>query len=448
MQELVPVNIVDLILDQSNPRLIEEQSTQQATILAIAAKDPTKYLKLAQDIVEHQLDPTALLAVVATGDERKRYKVLEGNRRVAVLKGLETPAIVMRAFDGTRQKVMNGMSAVYAKNPIKEIQCVLFETEEEAKRWIELRHTGEMEGAGLVEWGPDEKDRWAARHGKRRPAGQLIDFVNKEGLLSPKALRSTQPVFTNVHRLLSSREVRNRVGIDIINGKIYRWYPRKEVAKSLTKIVEDLKTLKIKVKNVYHAVDRAGYARKFPKASLPKKSTRFKELQPLEGPLEAGIRLKPSRVRRKRPRKPGPTGLIPLECRLNISTPRINNIYLELKDISLDSYPNICSVGFRVFVELSVDSYILRRSLMPADKRKSTPLAKRIKVVAMHLFDKEKIDDQLRDAIVRIAESKHMLAASVPTFNMYVHNQYVFPKPSEIRLAWDELQPFMEKLWN
>jgi hypothetical protein len=47
----------------------------------------------------------------------------------------------------------------------------------------------------------------------------------------------------------------------------------------------------------------------------------------------------------------------------------------------------------------------------------------------------------------KVADGQSVLAASVPTFHLYVHNQYVFPKPSELYAAWDEMSPFMEKLW-
>ena len=56
------------------------------------------------------------------------------------------------------------------------------------------------------------------------------------------------------------------------------------------------------------------------------------------------------------------------------------------------------------------------------------------------------IDEDLRKAVYRIADTKGVMAASTATFNQYVHNKYVYPFPSELRMAWDELQPFMEKV--
>jgi hypothetical protein len=40
-----------------------------------------------------------------------------------------------------------------------------------------------------------------------------------------------------------------------------------------------------------------------------------------------------------------------------------------------------------------------------------------------------------------------LLAASVKTFHSYVHSRYFSPVASELRTAWDDLQPFMENIW-
>lgn len=111
----------------------------------------------------------------------------------------------------------------------------------------------------------------------------------------------------------------------------------------------------------------------------------------------------------------------------------------------MDQYPNASSVSLRVFVELSVDHYIKQNNLTVTGK---TPtLAKRLKTVADDLEKKGSIDVQLRRAIHKVADSNYSVAAGTVTFNQYVHNPHVYPTASELRTAWDELQPFIEKLW-
>ena len=100
-----------------------------------------------------------------------------------------------------------------------------------------------------------------------------------------------------------------------------------------------------------------------------------------------------------------------------------------------------------MFVELSVDDYLKRRKLMNDSQRQNAPLAKRMRTAATDMHTHNKIDADLLKAIEKIASSKFVLAASTITMNQYVHNQYVFPQPTELRVAWDEIEPFVVQLW-
>lgn len=98
MPEIVSVALSDLHLDQDNARLGESQPSQAATQIALATLLGKKLVNLAAHIIQHGTNPAELPIVVATGGPKKRYKVLEGNRRTLALKALETPAIVNKAL--------------------------------------------------------------------------------------------------------------------------------------------------------------------------------------------------------------------------------------------------------------------------------------------------------------------------------------------------------------
>jgi hypothetical protein len=175
-----------LLVDVRNARLKDAQPGQQAAILALARQQGPKLLELARSIAGGRLDPLSPLAVVANDNNPGEYVVLEGNRRLVTMKALETPALVAPAFDAKGQRELQRLSQQYAANPISLVRCAVFDTEDEAVEWIFLRHDGQSGGKGLVQWGSDEKDRFRARHGTqdRSPAGQIIDFVEKERSLS------------------------------------------------------------------------------------------------------------------------------------------------------------------------------------------------------------------------------------------------------------------------
>lgn len=446
MPENVDIPISDLLLDGTNPRLDAEQTGQQETALSLAEQQGERLVKLAEDIVKHGVDPTALVAVVAVGDNLKRYKVIEGNRRVLALKGLETPSLVTPALAPKDARKLVKLSSEYAQEPLDEITCVLFKAEDDARHWIEMRHTGANQGRGLVEWGSDEKDRFHAQHtGARGSAGQVIDFVEKHGTLSNEASSSSQKILTTLQRLLSSPDVRSRLGIDVVRGEVVALYPRDAVAKSLSRVVEDLRTGKVTVPKVYTAEQRRTYANGLPRSLTPPKKKLLPTPVSLAG-LTAG-KTTPAAGRsksRSTRRKPLRTTVIPKSASLNVAPPRINTIYNELLTLVTDQYPNACSVLLRVFIELSVDHFIADRKLTP---EKNDPLAKRMKLAAKQLETERAIPANLRKAIEQVADGPSPLAPGMSTFNQYVHNQYTHPKPSELHAAWNELQPFMEKLW-
>lgn len=451
MPETADIPVSSLLLDVRNARLKEEQPSQQDAILEMAKKQKKQLIALAKDIVENGLDPTTLPAVVPTKDQKKRYIVLEGNRRLVALKALETPSIVTPALSPGDQTTIKNLAKKYAKNPISEITCALFDTEADANHWIMLRHTGQNQGAGLVEWGPDEQDRFMARHGVRSPEGQVLDFVATHGDLSKAAQKSSKGILTNLGRLLGTPDVRERLGVEVSDGLVYSLYPRKEIAKSLTHVVEELKTGQLKVSDIYYAEDRIKYAMSIPSNSLPDSETRLDTPNLLadvdDSGLANGNRKSKKTTRKRKKAEQVRTALIPKICQLDIRPPRINAIYIELLTLNVDAYPNSASVMLRVFLELSIDHYIMDNALMSETDRRSEPLAKRLKVVSADLLSKKLIDKQLSVAIERIADSQFVVAASTVTFNQYVHNPYVFPKATELRMAWDEIQPLMERLW-
>jgi hypothetical protein len=447
VHEIAEIAIADLLLDEQNPRLPEEHSTQQAVYLALARQQGRRLLRLAEDIMKQGgVDPTTLTAVTPTADRRRRYKVVEGNRRVLALKAIETPSIVSAEYSAADQKKWNELSARFGEKPIDRIACVIFDSDESARHWVELRHTGANDGVGVVEWDANEKDRWKARHGSRQPAGQVIDFVDRVGGVEPIGAK----ILTNVNRLIVSKPVAEALGIQIIKGTVYSHYPAEELAKGLRRMVDDLRSGRVKVKNIYDSGDRLAYMKEFGPRDLPAKSTRLKEPVPLDE-LNVGKAKPPSRSPKPKPipkrAAPDRTALIPSSSTVNPTLPRINAIANELGALSVDQYPNACAVLLRVFVELSVDHELEQSKLMTEQERRNARLAAKLKRVAEHLYRHGRINDKVRKMVVKVADSQGVLSAATTTFNQYVHNQYVYPKPTELRTAWDELQPFMEKLW-
>lgn len=448
--ERVSVRVVDLTLDQKNARLAEEQPSQPATYLALTKLDPRYVLNMAEDIVKNGTDPTSLPAVVAIGDRRKRYLVLEGNRRVLALKALETPSIITPELSSHQQKRLSDLAHKFALDPIDEIDCVLFKNEADARHWIELRHTGLNEGAGLAPWEPEGKDRFRARHGGAlNPASQALDFLRRAGVETRPEPR-VKGISSQLQRLISSPHVREAIGVRMESQRLLSDYPASETIKGLGYLAEELRTGRLKTGDIYDADARREFATKLPASARPKKSKRLKDPVPLEelpisgGPAPSKKSTTPTRSRRQAA-GPGPS-IVPKDCPLTPTEPRLNLIYNELYNLPVELYPNACSVLLRVFIELSVDRLIEQASLLSEAEQRNAKLAKKLKVAADHLHSTGKIPKKLRDAIHNVADGNGPLVPSISSYHQYVHNQYAYPKPAELRLAWTEMQPFLVKL--
>lgn len=75
---------------------------------------------------------------------------------------------------------------------------------------------------------------------------------------------------------------------------------------------------------------------------------------------------------------------------------------------------------FRVFLELSLDCFIEQSKFLTTDEL---------------------------DPVRKAAAGQTLLVAAIRTMNGYVHSRHYSPVGSELRVAWDDLQLFIEQLW-
>ena len=307
-----------LLLDSENPRLSASSSGQRETLRALAEEQGPKLRVMAEDIVEHGLDPSEL-TIVMPSTEPERFIVLDGNRRLGAIRALEAPEVLDGVVPQTVLNAFRKSSEVYQNNPIDVISCVLFEDRESADHWLELRHTGERGGAGAVLWSGQARSRFLARATQVEPYMQALDFLHGRGALP--ADRRAQVPGSTLGRLLSTPHVRNRLGVDLVDGKLHALAPEDEVEAVLLHVVDDITDGRIKVSDVYYVDQRKAYVDALPAAIVPRQTH-----EPGKG-VELGTDPpKRSNRRRRRPQVPKPREhLIPRGLRargLGCATPR------------------------------------------------------------------------------------------------------------------------------
>jgi hypothetical protein len=444
-QTIKSISLANLIIDLFNPRHISQPSQREA-LATIALDQGIKLVNLAEDIVDKGLNPSEL-PLVAAADQDGMYVVLEGNRRIAALKLMASPQLL--ASFGLPKKLTERYKALHmnAGSILPAlINCAVL-SREDANHWIQLKHTGENDGVGIVGWDGRARQRFRGSS----PALQAIELVEESDYIDDETKNNLAKIsITNVERLLGTPEARKALGVDVKNNQLIIVAAEQEVLGRLAIVVSEVANKKIKVTDLDSKEQRVAYAQKVATMPLP---------MPVRGTGTGGTPgaspVKPGSGRRINPDR---KTLIPRTLKLTIPHARLNRIYHELQKIRVDHYVNCCAVMFRVFIELSVDHYAQQKklSLMTTPKAKagaSLPrpkvmsLREKITAVANHL-EQDSICNkgQLRGIRSLTANRLHVL--SVDGLNAYVHNKDYNPTATDLKANWDSVQPFVQGLWT
>jgi hypothetical protein len=372
-------------------------------------------------------------------DDLKRYVVLEGNRRLAALRVLENPEVLIDAVPKGMLATLRRLSKQYHESgPVEEVACAVVTDRDEGRHWIVLRHTGENDGVGVVPWSSDDRARFKARGGLPPVHTQVLDFLEERGDLAAQTRRGFPTA--SLQRLVGTRAIQDKTGFEIRDGQLMLLAEAKDVARALLHIVNDLASGGVKTGDIYRIADREQYARSLPRGIVVTPTRARGQGVPVSGAPSATTRRGGGRVRVARPRP----RLIPRDCVLNVTDARCRQVETELRKLNIEDFPNAVSVLFRVFVELSADAYIEREKPATSVDEK---LAKKLQAVTEHLISKKKLTRQQAAPVRRSYGKDSFLAPSVTLMHQYVHNPHMFPIPSDLRSYWDNLQPFFIALW-
>jgi hypothetical protein len=421
--ETKTIPIGQLLLDTENPRH-DKVSSQKDAIAALIASERQKLVVLANDILGFGLSPIDRLLVIKAG---RNYTVVEGNRRVAVVKMLSNPALA----DGT--PIERQMRRLAAKGSIPaDAECAIAPSRKEAKHWMVLRHGGEAEGAGVVPWNAMAANRFAK---PGREAGAAIRFLEEVERAYPKnqviqtlVSEVAHRKLTTLGRLVLDPAFRDRIGMTDVNGSLTFQFPAKELEAFIEHILGDF-AADVGVSEIRKKPDRQKYLKSTPKPDPSKRSSTPK---PLSVSTQAKPKPKPKKPRPKKPPKPF------ADLDLSSLGGRTDNILGEFRGVDVDSYPNAAALLVRAILELSVDQFIARKGLATSGE-----LKKRIQR-ALNVVDSTGKDAQFQGVRQGLSDGTSMLA--VATLHGYVHNQHFHPDGSGIRSIAANLVPFLQAL--
>lgn len=450
------VKVNDIYLDGLNPRLKKVYNVEEQKLILeeILRNQEEKMFTLAKDISEkRKLNPIDKIILL---NENNKYIVVEGNRRIAALKMLLDKEIIKEI----NLKLFNKIKKLDFEDKLREVECVVLKTRDEANEWIKLRHTGENNGAGIVPWTIENRRLFDERiTGEKNIVTLFLDEYKKKTKLNKEILELIPKIkITNLERILNDKDIKDKLGIILSSTGINLDHCNIII---LDRIIQDLIIRKPNVSEIYNKEKRANYLEK-----IEKKETLIPEIK---GKLDFNNQLKKEekkdelfeksikieKEKKDELKKDIKAGKIFEEKRktlipnhfyipIELGVPKIRNLCIELKSCKLDEYPVIIGSVFRIFLELTLDYYLKSRGINLPDKKNK--LIDKLKRVLIELRNSDLIKEVDVTNLENLSTSKESIL-SISSFNGVVHGNYVLDSNILI-LAWDNYEIIFNAIYH
>jgi hypothetical protein len=457
MPKPLEIPVALLVVNPENYRF-EPVENQIEAIQMMVDDQAIKLFNIAKSIIERGTNPNDLPMVIVYAHDTSQYLVLEGNRRITALKILNNIDFL---DDVKHQSLKNKFRGLLndTKTPLpKSILCNIYDDPTEADYWIKLKHTGSNDGIGIVDWSNQANLRYQEKvEGKSSIPLQVIDLLKSSTFVDAELKKQLKDVKTStLTRIIGDRDIKSLLGISTINGELQTDLEEKEVVKGLAQVVRNVLQPGFTVNDVYTKEDRKDYIANFPKDSQPNKSKKAQNawkigtVVSIDDADNEATSDSSAKSGKQLPKKRDV--LIPKNCKISIVNAKVNNIYYELKNpkLSVTNFTNAVAVLLRVFIELSVDSYLESNGLITTAVTASDAdisLQQKVLKVKKEMFLKKIADKNILKGVEDAVKQKdHLLG--LDSWHAYVHNNKFNPDPDILLRTWDNIQDFMIILWS
>lgn len=473
---LVVLSWADLVLDSDNPRVEVGGETTRESINTLIELDADKQVNIARDISEsNMLSPFDLPGVVW---EDESWVVVEGNRRVAALKMLKAPDLI------ADPRIRRRVEAIAANGTgPDDVACSQFEDRSSARRWIELRHTGENDGRGVSSWDSDMRNRFSRDPGSQTDlAMQLRDHMTDSYPNDQDLLHQLDVIFrggnradgtrirkrpTTLGRLLEPKEMQDAFGYSIDAGNIVIVGPEPAVHDAFRQIIFDVSE-GMTARDINTREQIRSYIRNCgnliippptpnPSPSTPSSNSGSGSTPPVPtlgqpgGAAAAGAAGSgnqptptppPPPLRRRMPREERKIfdGL-----KLHKFDIRTTKTLAQAQRIDIDQAPAVAGVMVRVIVELCATEAVAKLNLNATE---GDHLHKKLRACILHLdpgMETRHPDKTLQPAWINSQKSTGD-GLGVVLMNSFVHGLNKTAAPSEVRVMSSEFRPVLERL--
>ena len=255
------IKVTNLFIDLDNFRF-EHQTSQLEAINRMIEEYKGDLYNLAVDILAHGLNPTDMPLVIKLPTDDNKFIVMEGNRRITTLKILLNPNLIDNKHQSLKKKFIK-LVAENESKVIRSLECGICVNREEAYLWIERKHSNGLHGIGTQQWNSIQKQRFEeTTKGKTSMALQVINMLMGAKTVDENFKKQLATVkVTNLQRLISDPNVRQKLGISLQNGHLTSDIKKEVVTDALTEILKDMMKEDFKVSKIYKKEDRETYMR-------------------------------------------------------------------------------------------------------------------------------------------------------------------------------------------
>lgn len=462
-------NAIALLLDPLNPRLPDIGHAPQQRDIAAELVNHYDVYGLAKDIVEKGYFPTEVL--IGLEDDGNQI-IVEGNRRLAAVKLLLSPDL---APEGAVKRFRTLHSRVIGTS-IERLRVVFAPSRADAAPLIINRHTT----TGVERWKPVQQAKYlssfvagdvalgtlASRLGITR--GELSEALRMNTMyrlacalpLPDDVLKDVRDSrkfnASTLERLIQSPRTVDFLGLTFDErGRAFGGLHVDEFKKGYGRIISDITLGRIDTRelNTSDDIDRYlnGLGTDRPNRSRQGSFDSASLLR--DGPGGRASSSATSKVSGRATVKPS-ASLIPVDIRCRLKSPRINEVFKELRRLKVADYPNACAVLLRVLLDLVLGYYLEKSGkiepLLRTADRKNKPkdwFPELRKLLAAVLQDPDvKVPRQARRRLQAMLSEKERRQSLLDSMDQFVHNSYVWPTERELRGVWVAFEDLFRQL--
>lgn len=474
LEKKTPRSIEQLRLWNENPRLNPEEkhiTLADFTEDFIADDNEKKhFFDLLKSIAEEYVPADPI--IVWKDPESLKFYVAEGNRRVLALKLLNDPNKAPKSIRAYVRNLAKG------RTPIDKIKVNVAPSLEDAEWYINQRNS-----VSTLQrpWSRIQQQRWIETLYKKygnnielliaksaMTQGELenairnlrfVDFIKSteiKGLLNNKQYKEATsykfPV-TIIERFFINKQVREQWGVEF-DGLEVKLRNRSGFLKAYAELIKnivdenpaiqiDTRTITTKIDEILKALPSVDLSVDEPYATGKEQKSETSEKQEEAADNEKKHKDKPFLKG-----DPNRSKLVLPIYTVNTSDYRIQGIFNELKDLSVNKYKNAAAASIRIFLDLAVLNWLQTENLvneLQAFKQKNIKditLHHRLDFVAEKLKAKK---PKANSIIVRLTNSENEFSLDV--LNGYQHSKdTVYLEKQFLNRFWDFLFPLFEIL--